>query len=78
MRAQFIKIEDIEKFVNFVSGLKGQVYLKAGEIKINAKSIIGCMYIVQEHPRNIVVEVEDEKEQKQVMEFLMNGEFLLK
>ncbi len=76
MRAQFIKIEDIEKFVNFVSGLSGQVYLKAGEIKINAKSIIGCMYIIQEHPQNIVVEVENEKEEKAVLEFLMSGEFL--
>lgn len=73
MQATFVKIEDIDKFVNFVSKLKGKVYLKSGEIKVNAKSIIGAMYIVKEHPDNIIVEVEDDKEKELVLEFLMHG-----
>lgn len=76
MQATFLKIEEIDKFVNFVSKLKGRVYLKSGEIKVNAKSIIGAMYIVKEHPDNIVVEVEDEKEKQLVLEFLMEGRHL--
>lgn len=73
MQATFVKIEDVNKFVKFVSKLKGKVYLKCGEIKVNAKSIIGAMYIVQEHPNNIVVEVEDPKEKALVLDFLMQG-----
>jgi len=73
MQATFVKIEEIDKFVNFVSKLKGKVYLKSGEIKVNAKSIIGAMYIVKEHPDNIVVEVEDPKEKELVLDFLMQG-----
>ncbi|MCT4563289.1 MAG: HPr family phosphocarrier protein [Maledivibacter sp.] len=73
MQATFSKIEEIDEFVNFVSKLKGKVYLESGEIKVNAKSIIGAMYIIKEHPDNIVVEVEDEKEKKLVLDFLMEG-----
>ncbi len=76
MQATFVKIEEIDKFVNFVSKLKGKVFLKSGEIKVNAKSIIGAMYIVKEHPDNIVVEVEDAKEKELVLEFLMAGSHL--
>lgn len=76
MRAEFIKIEDIEKFVNFVTTLSGKVFLKSGEIKVNAKSIIGSMYIIKEHPHNIVVEVENAGEEEKVLEFLMQGSFL--
>lgn len=76
MRATFLKIEEIDKFVNFVSKLKGKVYLKSEEIKVNAKSIIGAMYIVREHPDNIVVEVEDPKEEELVLNFLMKGAHL--
>lgn len=78
MRANFIKIEDVENFVNFVTTLSGKVFLKSGEIKVNAKSIIGSLYIVKEHPQNIVVEVEDPKEKERVLQFLMNGSFLEK
>lgn len=78
MQATFMKIEEIDKFVNFVSKLKGKVYLKSGEIKVNAKSIIGAMYIVKEHPDNIIVEVEDDKEKELVLEFLMEGRHLRK
>lgn len=78
MRAEFIKIEDIEKFVNFVTTLNGKVFLKSGEIKVNAKSIIGSMYIVKEHPNNIIVEVENAEEGEKVLEFLMQGSFLKK
>ncbi|MCG8538463.1 MAG: HPr family phosphocarrier protein [Clostridia bacterium] len=73
MEATFVKIEEIDKFVNFVSKLKGKVYLKSGEIKVNAKSIIGAIYLVREHPYNIVVEVEDPKEKGLVLDFLMQG-----
>lgn len=78
MQATFLKIEEIDKFVNFVSKLKGKIYLKSGEIKVNAKSIIGAMYIVKEHPNNIIVEVEDDKEKELVLEFLMEGRHLKK
>ncbi len=78
MQATFVKIEEIDKFVNFVSKLKGRVYLQSGEIKVNAKSIIGAMYIVKEHPDNIVVEVEDSKEKELVLDFLMQGAHLKK
>ncbi|RKD22186.1 PTS HPr component phosphorylation site [Caminicella sporogenes DSM 14501] len=78
MQATFVKIEDIDKFVKFVSKLKGKVYLKSGEIKVNAKSIIGAMYIVKEHPENIVVEVEDPKEKEMVLDFLIRGAHLKK
>lgn len=76
MRANFIKVEDINGFVEFVSKLKGKVYLKSGEYKVNAKSIIGAMYIINENPDNIIVEVEDDKEKKAVLTFLMQGSHL--
>ncbi|MCT4618093.1 MAG: HPr family phosphocarrier protein [Marinisporobacter sp.] len=76
MKAKFSKIQDVNKFVDFVSTLKGKVYLKSGEIKVNAKSIIGAMYILQEHPDDIIVEVEDVEEQKLVLNFLMQGTHL--
>ncbi len=78
MKVTFSRIQDINTFVDFISTLSGKVYLKSGEIKVNAKSIIGVMYIVQEHPDNISLEVEDPKETEQVMEFLMDGKHLLK
>ncbi|QEK13517.1 HPr family phosphocarrier protein [Crassaminicella thermophila] len=73
MKAKFSKITDVNNFVNFVSKLKGKVYLKSEEIKVNAKSIIGAMYILQEHPDDIIVEVEDPQEQKLVLNFLIEG-----
>lgn len=78
MKVTFSRIQDINTFVNFISTLSGKVYLKSGEIKVNAKSIIGVMYIVQEHPDNISLEVEDPNETEKVMEFLMDGKHLLK
>lgn len=77
MKAKFIKVEDINGFVEFVSKLHGKVYLKSEEIKVNAKSLIGAMYIVNEHPENIVIEVEDETEKKMVLTYLMQGGHLL-
>lgn len=77
MKANFIKVEDINGFVNFVSKLHGKVYLKAGEYTVNAKSIIGVMYLVNENPANIVVEVEDIEEEKMVLTYLMHGGHLL-
>ncbi|MCT4583445.1 MAG: HPr family phosphocarrier protein [Peptostreptococcaceae bacterium] len=76
MRANFIKVEDINGFVEFVSKLKGKVYLKSGEYKVNAKSIIGAMYIINENPENVIVEVEDDEEKKAVLNFLMQGSHL--
>lgn len=76
MKVKFMKVEDINSFVNFVSKLNGKVYLKAGEYSVNAKSIIGAMYIVNEHPDDIVVEVENQQEAKQVLTFLMQGAHL--
>ncbi|MCT4507471.1 MAG: HPr family phosphocarrier protein [Tepidibacter sp.] len=76
MKVTFMKVEDINRFVEFVSKLKGKVYLKAGLYSVNAKSIIGAMYIVNENPDEIVVEVEDEAEAKQVLTFLMQGSHL--
>ncbi|TCO78001.1 HPr family phosphocarrier protein [Marinisporobacter balticus] len=76
MRAKFSKIQDVNKFVAFVSTLTGKVYLKSGEIKVNAKSIIGAMYILQENPDDIIVEVEVPEEQKLVLTFLMQGSHL--
>ncbi|WXR62130.1 HPr family phosphocarrier protein [Peptostreptococcaceae bacterium AGR-M142] len=76
MRANFIKVEDINGFVDFVSKLKGKVYLKSGEYKVNAKSIIGAMYIINENPENVIVEVEDNEEKKAVLNFLMQGSHL--
>lgn len=73
MKAKFMKVEDINTFVNFVSGLQGKVYLRSGEYTVNAKSIIGAMYIINENPKDIVVEVEDEHEKKMVLKFLMDG-----
>lgn len=73
MKAKFIKVEDINGFVAFVSKLHGKVYLKAGEYSVNAKSLIGAMYLVNEHPEEIVVEVEDPTEQKMVLTYLMSG-----
>lgn len=76
MKVTFIKVEDINRFVDFVSKLKGKVYLKSGEYSVNAKSIIGAMYIVNEHPNEIVVDVEDPAEAKLVLNFLMQGSHL--
>ncbi|WFD09990.1 HPr family phosphocarrier protein [Tepidibacter hydrothermalis] len=76
MRVTFMKVEDINRFVEFVSKLKGKVYLKSGEYSVNAKSMIGAMYIVNENPDEIVVDVEDEVEAKQVLTFLMQGSHL--
>ncbi|SHH36883.1 HPr family phosphocarrier protein [Tepidibacter thalassicus] len=76
MKATFLKVEDVNRFVEFVSKLKGKVYLKSGEYSVNAKSIIGAMYIVNENPNDIVVEVEDPAEAKQVLTFLMQGSHL--
>jgi len=76
MRANFLKVEDINKFVNFVSKLHGKVYLKSEEYKVNAKSIIGAMYLINENPRNVIVEVEDSEEEKLVLNFLMQGSHL--
>ena len=76
MKVTFIKVEDVNSFVQFVSKLKGKVYLKAGEYSVNAKSIIGAMYIVNEHPNEIVVDVEDSEEAKLVINFLMQGSHL--
>ncbi|MBF8984666.1 HPr family phosphocarrier protein [Lutibacter sp. B2] len=73
MRVKFIKVEDINKFVNFVSKLQGRVYLQSGEVKVNAKSIMGAIYIINEHPDNIVVEAENPEEVKLVLNFLMQG-----
>ena len=73
MRVKFIKVEDINKFVDFVSKLKGKVYLQSGEVKVNAKSIMGAIYIINEHPDNIVVEAENPEEIKLVLNFLMQG-----
>jgi phosphotransferase system HPr-like phosphotransfer protein len=69
-------VEDINGFVEFVSKLKGKVYLKSGEYKVNAKSIIGAMYIINENPENVIVEVEDDEEKKAVLNFLMQGSHL--
>ncbi|MCT4661944.1 MAG: HPr family phosphocarrier protein [Tissierellales bacterium] len=77
MKAKFIKVEDINGFVEFVSKLNGKVYLQSEEVKVNAKSLIGAMYIINEHPENIVVEVEDETEKKMVLTYLMQGGHLL-
>lgn len=77
MKVTFFKVEDINKFVDFVTTLSGRVYLKSGEIKVNAKSLVGAMYIVSEHSDNIVVEVEDEQEKKLVLNFLMQGSHLM-
>ncbi|KXZ39095.1 PTS HPr component phosphorylation site [Alkalithermobacter thermoalcaliphilus JW-YL-7 = DSM 7308] len=77
MKVTFIKVEDINRFVEFVSKLKGKVYLKSGEYSVNAKSIIGAMYIVNENPNDIVVEVENEEEAKLVLNFLMQGSHLV-
>lgn len=76
MKVTFFKVEDINKFVEFVTTLNGRVYLKSGEIKVNAKSLVGAMYIVSEHSDNIVVEVEDEQDKKLVLNFLMQGSHL--
>lgn len=76
MRANFIKIEDVNRFVNFVSKLNGKVYLKSAEYKVNAKSIIGVMYLINEHPDNVIVEVEDPLEEKLVLNFLIQGSHL--
>lgn len=73
MKARFMKVEDINTFVNFVATLQGKVYLKSGEYKVNAKSIIGAMYIINENPNDIIVEVEDDAEKKMVLKFLMDG-----
>lgn len=76
MKVTFIKVEDVNRFVDFVSKLKGKVYLKSGEYAVNAKSIIGAMYIVNENPNDIVVQVEDTEEAKLVLNFLMQGSHL--
>jgi len=73
MKANFIKVEDINRFVNFVSKLNGKVYLKSEEFKVNAKSIIGVMYLVNEHPNNVIVEVEDALEEKLPMALIIDG-----
>lgn len=76
MKAKFMEVKNIQTFVDFVSQLKGSVFLKNGEIKVNARSVLGVHYILSENPNGIEVEVDDEEDKVKLLEFMMQGDYL--
>lgn len=76
MKAKFMEVKNIQTFVDFVSQLKGSVFLKNGEIKVNARSVLGVHYILSENPNGIEVEVDDEEDKVKLLEFMMQGNYL--
>ena len=76
MKAKFMEVKNIQTFVDFVSQLKGSVFLKNGEIKVNARSVLGVHYILSENPNGIEVEVGDEEDKVKLLEFMMQGNYL--
>lgn len=76
MKAKFMEVKNIQTFVDFVSQLKGSVFLKNGEIKVNARSVLGVHYILSENPKGIEVEVDNEEDKVKLLEFMMQGDYL--
>ena len=75
MKAKFMEVKNIQTFVDFVSQLKGSVFLKNGEIKVNARSVLGVHYILSENPNGIEFEVDEEEEKVKLLEFMMQGNY---